>query len=64
MLDRAKVTLSREAIAEFIARLTGSPDTSMCWRFLPEAPTEKAKVQAHEKHERERRRVSGDPAWK
>ncbi len=64
MLDKTKTTPQRETVAEFIAHLTGSPDTSMCWRFLPEEPNEKAKVQAQEKTERNRRRETGDADWK
>ena len=64
MLDKIKTTLQRETIAEFIRLLTGSPDTPMCWRFLPEEPDEKERVRALEKAERESRCVAGDTAWK
>ena len=38
--------------SRFIELLTGSRDTRMCWRFLPESPAEKKRIADHEKTER------------
>lgn len=41
----------RDVTREFVKLLTGSPDTSMCWRFLPDGKEEKVRVAALEKAE-------------
>lgn len=33
-----------DIIRRYVAQLTGSPDTRMCWRFLPESQAEKQRV--------------------
>ncbi len=47
-----KLEPQQAVAARHIELLTGSPDTMMCFRYLPEDPITKARVLAHEKAER------------
>lgn len=64
MLDQT-MTIDRATIEEYLTLLTGSTDTPMHWRFLPERGTaEEKRILEIEKAERQRRHAAGDPDWR
>ncbi len=63
MPDGSKLT-GVDVIRRYVELLTGSPATSLCWRFLPEKGNTEAEVVAYEKAEREKLKAASDRDWK